>query len=54
MVRMTSKNKGKRQTIESKTKTEPNKIESQHIRELEIQLRKAQFEIDCLKELRRL
>lgn len=35
-------------------KSKPSKIESQRIRELEIQLRKAQVEIDCLKELRRL
>lgn len=48
------KNNGKRQTIESMPKSKPSKIESQRIRELEIQLRKAQVEIDCLKELRRL
>lgn len=48
------KNNGKRQTIESMPKAQPSKIESQRIRELEIQLRRAQVEIDCLKELRRL
>lgn len=35
-------------------KAKPSTIESQRIRELEIQLRRAQVEIDCLKELRRL
>ncbi len=35
-------------------KAKSSKIESQRIRELEIQLRRAQVEIDCLKELRRL
>lgn len=35
-------------------KAKPNKIESQRVRELEIQLRRAQVKIDCLKELRRL
>lgn len=34
-------------------KARPCKIESQRIRELEIQLRRAQVEIDCLNELRR-
>lgn len=48
------RNNGKRQTIKTMPKTKPSKIESQHIRELEIQLRRAQVEIDCLKELRRL
>lgn len=35
-------------------KSQPSKIESLRIRELEIQLRRAQIEVDCLKELRRL
>lgn len=35
-------------------KEQPKKIENQRIRELEIELRKVQIEIDCLKELRRL
>lgn len=45
------RNKGKRQTIKTMPKAKPSKIESQRIRELEIQLRRAQVEIDCLKEL---
>ena len=48
------KNNGKRQTRESMSKSQPSKIESQSIRELEIPLRTAQVERDCLKELRRL
>lgn len=48
------RNNGKRQTIKTMPKTKPSKIENQRIRELEIQLRRAQVEIDCLKELRRL
>lgn len=48
------RNNGKRQTIEIMLKAHPSKIESQRIRELEIQLRRAQVEIDCLKALRRL
>lgn len=35
-------------------KEQPKKIENQRIRELEIELRKAKIEIDCLKELQRL
>jgi hypothetical protein len=35
-------------------KKQPSEIENQRIRELEIEFRKAQIEIDCLKELRRL
>lgn len=48
------KNDGKRKNIKSMPKEQPKKIENQRIRELEIELRKAKIEIDCLKELRRL
>lgn len=48
------KNNGKRKNIKPMPKKQPSEIESQRIRELEIELRKAQIEIDCLKELRRL
>ncbi|MFQ6324176.1 IS3 family transposase [Lactococcus garvieae] len=42
-------NNGKRQTIKTMPKTKPSKIESQRIRELEIQLRRAQVEIGLFK-----
>lgn len=48
------RNNERRQAIKTMPKAKPSKIESQCIRELEIQLRRAQVEIDCLKELRRL
>lgn len=48
------KNNGKRKNIKPMPKEQPKKIENQRIRELEIELRKAKIEIDCLKELRRL